>query len=185
MKVAIQFAARAQLCVAPTASAPTSSLARMNGTGPRPTAKEATKSNVATAERILMLWEIPSASRTELMAIPVILRRRQVLRPMRSGRGVQRIEIMTFKALTATVTRAAPVGRSAESMLTEYMTILLIPVSCCAIITMMTAKIAGRYVGLIKAANIPTETDDDFGFGAGRESGDSARRDTSSASIDQ
>lgn len=147
MNVAVQLAASARLCVVPTASAPTSSLARMKGTGPRPTAKEATKSNVATAERILMLLEIPSARRMELMPIPVMLRRRQVLRPMRSGRGVQRVEIMTLRALTATVMRAAAVGRSAERMLTEYMTMLLIPVNCWASMIIMTANMAGRYVG--------------------------------------
>lgn len=147
MKVAVQLAASAKLCVVPTASAPTSSLARMKGTGPRPTAKEATKSKVATAERTLTLFEIPRARRMELMPIPVMLMRRQVLRPMRSGRGVQRVEIMTFRALTATVMRAAAVGRRVERMLTEYMTMLFIPVNCCASMIMMTAKIAGRYVG--------------------------------------
>lgn len=147
MKVAVQFAARAKLCVVPTASASTSSLARIKGTGPRPTAKEATKSKVATAERILMLFEIPIARSTELMPIPVMLRRRQVLRPMRSGRGVQRVEIITLSALTATVMRAAAEGRSAERMLTEYMTMLFIPVNCCASMIIMTAKMAGRFVG--------------------------------------
>ena len=142
--MAIQFAARAQLCVAPTASGPTNSLARMKGTGPRPTAKEVTKRSVAAAPRSFMPLEMPTASKTELMPMPAMLRSMQVLRPILSDKGAQRVVMIRLRAETATVRRAAEVGRRAVRKLTEYMTMLLIPVSCWASITAMTAMMAGR-----------------------------------------
>ena len=52
INVAIQFVAKAQLCVAPIASGPTSSLERMKGKGPRPKAKLATKNRENKIGRI-------------------------------------------------------------------------------------------------------------------------------------
>lgn len=43
-----------------------------------------------------------------------------------------RTKIMTFSADTATVKISAVVSSRAERMLTEYITMLLMPVSCCA-----------------------------------------------------
>ena len=142
--MAIQLAAKAQLWVAPTASGPTSSFASMKGTGPKPTAKEATKRSVAMAASTLTLSPIPMASKMELLPIPAILRRIQVLRPILSDKGAQRVVMIRFNADTAIVSRAAFVGNSEDSKLTEYMTILLIPVSCCATMTETTAMMAGR-----------------------------------------
>ncbi len=116
----------------------------MNGTGPRPTAKEATKSRVAVAANGLMPLESPTARRMEEDPIPAMLRRRQVLRPILSESGAQRVVTTTFRAETATVRRAAVVGRMDERRPTLYMTMLFIPVSCCAVITTTTAMIAGR-----------------------------------------
>src|SRR5687768_3808969 len=71
--VAIQLVANAQLWVAPTASGPTSSEARMKGTGPRPTAKLAAKSRVAGAASAFRVKDMLRAMRMELVPIPEML----------------------------------------------------------------------------------------------------------------
>ena len=70
------------------------------------------------------------ARRIALEPIPAILRRMQVLRPILSDRGAQRVVINRLSPETATVRRAAEVGRRDERRLTEYMIMLFIPVSC-------------------------------------------------------
>ena len=128
--MAIQLAAKDKLCVAPTASGPTSSLASIKGTGPKPRAKEATKKRVATAASTLTPSPIPIASKMELVPIPAMLKRMHVLRPILSERGAQTVVRTRFKAETAIVKMAAFVGNIVDSRLTEYITMLLIPVSC-------------------------------------------------------
>ena len=68
----------------------------------------------------------------------------QVLRPILSDKGAQSVVMKRFRADMATVRRAAVVGRSVDSRLTEYMMMLLIPVNCWANMTAMTAMMAGR-----------------------------------------
>lgn len=79
--------------------------------------------------------------------MPAMLSNKQVLRPSLSDRGAQRTVMTRFNADTATVRRAAAVGSKAERRLTEYIMMLLMPVSCWVAITTMTAITAGRYVG--------------------------------------
>ncbi|KAI4241283.1 MAG: hypothetical protein L6R42_011317 [Xanthoria sp. 1 TBL-2021] len=143
-KVAIQLAASPQLCVVPTASGPTSSLARMNGTGPSPKAKEATNTRVAAAARSLTPNKSPRASSVEHVPMPAILSRIHVFRPILSDKGAHTAVTTTLSADTATMSREAVVGRREDSNDTEYITILLIPVSCCVNITATTAIMAGR-----------------------------------------
>ena len=91
----------------------------------------------------------------------------QGLRPILSDRGAQTVVMMTLRAETATVRRAAVVGRSSERRLTEYIMMLLMPVSCWASITAMTAMTAGRYWGSRKAPRIPMEAFAAFGLEVG------------------
>ncbi|EZF91596.1 hypothetical protein H113_07462 [Trichophyton rubrum MR1459] len=177
INVAIQLDARAQLCVAPTASGPTSSEARMNGTGPRPTAKLVTNKSVATAERTLKLDAIPIASNIDMLPIPDILSKIHVFRPSLSDNGAQMTVMIRFRQDTRTVRRAAVVGRIVDRSETLYMTILLMPVNCCVSIIAMTDIMAGLYIGSINAPNIVTASLEreavlDDGF---------ARRDSSSS----
>lgn len=132
IKVAIQLAAKAQLCTAPTASEPTSSDARMKGMGPRPRPKEATNRMTATALRTLMECIIPMASRRELRPIPVMESKRQRIRPSLSARGAQDVVMMMLTAATATLRIAELAARREERSDTPYMTMLLMPVNCWA-----------------------------------------------------
>ena len=79
------------------------------------------------------------------MPIPAMDIRRQVFRPILSERGAHAVVMMTLRAETQTVRRAAVVGRREERRETEYMTMELMPVSCWVVITATTAIMAGRY----------------------------------------
>ena len=57
------------------------------------------------------------------MPMPAMLDMMHVLRPMFSGRGAQRAVKTRFRTQTAT-------ARRADRRLTEYITMLLMPVSC-------------------------------------------------------
>lgn len=156
MNVAVQLDANAQLCVAPTASGPTNSEAKINGTGPRPTAKLATNKSVATAESTLRLDAIPIARSMDILPIPAMLSKMHVLRPSLSDNGAQTTVIIRLRQETSTVRRAAVVGRMVERSETLYMTILLMPVNCCVSIIAMTDIIAGLYTGSNNAPSMVT-----------------------------
>lgn len=80
----------------------------------------------------------------ELVPIPAILRRRQVLRPILSARGEQRVVTKTLRTEKAMVRGPAPVGRRVERSETEYMITEFMPVNCWAAMTATTAMMAGR-----------------------------------------
>ena len=129
INVAIQFAAKAQLCVAPIASGPTSSLERMNGKGPRPKAKLATKDRTVMAERIGRACLMPIARRTDDAPMPAMEPRRHILRPRMSASGAQPSVTTMLRIETKILSRAEfDLSRSA-SRLTPYIIMLLMPIS--------------------------------------------------------
>ena len=73
----------------------------------------------------------------------------------------------TFNPDTETVRRAAVVGSKAERRFTEYITMLLIPVSCCVTITTRTAITAGRYLGWTMTLKMPMEVEAALGVWVG------------------
>jgi hypothetical protein len=129
IKVEIQFAASAQLWVAPTAFGPTSSEARINGTGPNPTAKQATNNRLSMADKAFWSIEMPSANRTELIPILATLRRIQVFRLMLSDNGEQTSVTMRLRTEIITANRGAAVEMVVCRSDTLYMMMLLIPVN--------------------------------------------------------
>ena len=126
-KVLIQLLAKAQLCVAPTASGPTSSDARMKGTGPSPKPKLATNRRTAMAERTGVAVLSPMPRRTEAMPMPAILPRMQALRPMTSESGAQAVVMTMLSMEMKILSKAEPAEKTVASSETPYIITELIP----------------------------------------------------------
>ena len=65
----------------------------MKGTGPRPVAKKPTKPRTEIADRTLISKRRDRASRSDMVPIPEIERRRQAFRPILSARGAQEMVV--------------------------------------------------------------------------------------------
>ena len=131
-----------------------------------------------------MLKMIPKPRRRALVPIPAMERRRQVLRPNRSGSGAQAMVTTRLTAPTATVMRPAAVGRMDERMETEYMTTLLTPQSCWASMTPMTATMALLWSGWAMTLNMPMGSIVEGGFlGGERGRSEELRRREASSSV--
>ncbi|KAB8345935.1 hypothetical protein FH972_022988 [Carpinus fangiana] len=114
--VEIQFAARAQLCVAPTASGPTNSLERMNGTGPRPRPNDPTKVKTAMADSVAVDVKIATASTSDEVPMPNSDKTRHLLRPSRSLSGAHDTVTTRLKSDTSRLMSADDVvSRSVSS----------------------------------------------------------------------
>lgn len=117
--------------------------------------------------------------------MPAMLSSMHVLRPILSDKGAQAVVTIKLSAETATERRVAVVGSSSDNRCTEYMTMLLIPVSCWASITAITAMTAGRCSGCSTAPKIPTDALAAFGSDVGCVPGDASNSVSSSSATCQ
>ena len=128
----------------------------MNGTGPRPVAKNPTKAMTDMADKILISQRRDSARQRDMEPMPAMERRRQALRPILSARGAHAMVVMRLTKDIPMVRRDDLIGRRPSRRETEYIMIELTPQNCWANMIPMTAMIAGRYKGLRITPKNPT-----------------------------
>jgi len=115
----------------------------MNGTGPRPVAKKATKSKTEMAERSFHSKRRERARQKDIIPWPVMERRREDLRPILSESGAQAMVVRRLTMEIMIVRREEEIGRTPERSETEYIIMLFMPQNCCAHMMPMTAIMAG------------------------------------------